>query len=102
MAKRKRTKKQKVISDLRRQLHTVQPTVTETSPTRQDATPTQESRGISYSFSKQQAISGAAPRRNSFDQLVTYLPHDLRKTATVTLAIITAEIILFFVTRNTM
>ncbi|MGH7245903.1 MAG: hypothetical protein ACREGI_03150 [Candidatus Levyibacteriota bacterium] len=92
MGKHRKTREQKIITELRRKL-------TQTSlndlPKDQDITPVhheEKPSHITYQFSVKKSIAQTAT--------TPYLFHDLQKTIFLSLAVIAAEIILFTFLRN--
>ena len=91
MAKKKKTRQQKIIADLRRQVNASQSHVEIQKREEKKENP------ISISLSNKVAIIG---KPQIFTNTYPYLVNDLRKTAILSLAIIFAQLIFLFVLRN--
>lgn len=99
MAKHKKTKQQKIIADLRRQLQY------ESQTTSSKKLPTEQSISIQpKTINLPKEFSFKKPSENLQNKIVNnnypYLKHDLFKTAVLTGSIIFAQLFLFFVLKN--
>ena len=94
MAKKKKTRQQKIIADLRRQIYASK---TDNAPFEEK---TEKPKQPSLSF-KLPAIN-TVEKKQSFAAITntSYLAKDLQKTAILTASIITAQLILLFVLKN--
>ncbi|MDP2649819.1 MAG: hypothetical protein Q8P10_03160 [bacterium] len=98
MSKHK-TKQQKIISNLRRQLQ-LKNSATQSEPLQKvnhiDTQVVQKNENLNKAFSYSPNKSFAKTTTVSYN----YLPHDLLKTAILTGSILTLELILFFLSKN--
>ncbi len=97
MAKKKKTRQQKIIADLRRQLYTSQAKDVPLEIKTENNT-----QSLSITLPKMPKINTTANRETSpaFTNTYPYLAKDLRKTAIVTTAILAAQLLLFFTLVN--
>ena len=90
MAKKKKTKQQKIIADVRRQLfkkNLSNHKIEEKNPTVEKITP-------QINTQKKDLTTAPSQEKNDINNYA-YLMHDLRKTATLTGSIITLQILLY-------
>ena len=92
MAKKKKTRQQKIIADLRRQVNASQSHVEETQKR-------EEKRENPVTISLSNAAT-TIRKPQIFTNTYPYLVNDLRKTAILSLAIVFAQLIFLFVLRN--
>jgi hypothetical protein len=92
MAKKKKTKEQKIIADLRRQLLKDNLSSQKVQETKQDTPQANSAKEITF---KKDFVSDVAPKKNNIVNY-SYLMHDLRKTAVLTSSIVALQIVLFF------
>lgn len=92
MSKHKKTKQQKIITELRRKLNTQKrisySEISEVEP--------KKKKSNTYQVTINKPITSDNLKQGIFIEQNPYLRHDLLKTACLTGSIITAEIILFF------
>jgi hypothetical protein len=99
MAKKKKTRKQKILSDLRHQ----QPlSHSEQSVIDQADTATQTPRSTLFQYTANTPTTSVTktPLRSTAITDYHYLGHDLRKTAILTGAIVIAQVVLFLLINN--
>ena len=97
MAKKKKTRQQKIIADLRRQLYTSQ---TKYAPL--EIKTEKNTQSVSITLPKQPSLNTTIPKipAPAFTNTYPYLAKDLKKTAILTTAIFAAQLILFFTLVN--
>jgi len=99
MAKHKKTKQQKIIADLRRQLQYENQTTSSKKPSTEQAISNQ-----AKTISLPKEFSYKNPSENLQNKIASnnypYLKHDLFKTGVLTGSIIIAQLILFFILKN--
>ncbi len=96
MAKNKKTKKQKIIADLRRQLSNSQ-TAELISPVNSPKQTTHQQQVThTYNAPAQQVVV----KKSSYELLYPFVYKDLQKTAFVTFGILLADFVLYFILNN--
>ena len=98
MAKHKKTKQQKIIADLRRQLQYENQTTSSKKPSTEQAISNQ-----AKTISLPKEFSYKNPSENLQNKTKTaypYLKHDLFKTGVLTSSIVFAQLFLFFLLKN--
>src|SRR5581483_7606647 len=98
MAKHKKTKKQKLIADLRRQLQTQKaPTLTpQTSNINDNKSPQASNLGYNYSAS----FTQVAVKKSSYEMLYPFVLNDLRKTTIITFIILLGYMLIYLLFNN--
>ena len=99
MAKKKKTRQQKIIADLRRQIYASQP---ESNLLVEKIEKKVEKQDQSSGFSIKESYLTENKKTFSTSGLVntSYLINDLRKTALLTLSIIAVQLVLLFILRS--
>lgn len=92
MAKYKKTRQQKIISDLRKKLQTVSEETVETN--------NQSNQGFSYQYSANKRTNQQPTKSASIKNDYSYLSHDIFRIGILTGTIILAQLILFFLLKN--
>lgn len=95
MAKRKKTRQQKIIADLRRQINASQ---TKSVPLEEKIEKREQSLSLSLNLPKLNLSEKKQPVSTFTD--TSYLIKDLRKTAVLTTSIIAVQLILLFILKN--
>lgn len=95
MAKNKKTKEQKIISDLRRKLYLQKQTISNSKDTEEKLSSSNNVQIPQPSISYTHTI-----RQNTEVINHTYLYHDLLRTTILTSAIVIGQVILFFLLKN--
>ena len=97
MAKKKKTRQQKIIADLRRQVYASQP---ESNPLIVEKKT--EKKEESVSFNLKESFLPEKKQSSSTSTLVntSYLINDLRKTTILTLSIVALQLVLLFILRS--